>query len=185
MNTMLLIGLIFLGVLVVFLMIAFFTGNKNGDITKYQIIRFITSLCGGFSLAFIGGGVTFEIGAELESGQEWAISSFGGAALFLIIWFTYGKYNPPIKPTLENGGVQFSIPKNISFGQGIKTLVKGFGGVVDFENFTNEDLKIKLDSARLNAVNKVNALSKLSSLSKDLPSYNVVENGNVFTITKI
>jgi hypothetical protein len=84
MSLQLWIAVFFLFILVVFLIVAFFTR----PVAQFTILRFLSSLCGGCAAWFISGDVFLKMSGQM-SGGKYAISGTAGCALFLVVWFFF------------------------------------------------------------------------------------------------
>src|SRR5438034_10702843 len=83
-------GLVFVAILVLFLMVAFFKAGTLSD-GQQKILRFFCSLCAGFAGALITGEALFRLTTDIGRAGNLAVSGTAGAALFFAVWFTYGK----------------------------------------------------------------------------------------------
>ncbi len=167
MTVLLWIGLVFVGLLVVFLMLAFFF-QKNLTQDQRTILRFLTSLCAGFA----GGLITGEALFELSANTDWVSMSVSGAAgfaLFFTVWFTYQLTLPE--------GLNFSLPNGWSFEAAVTTLASAHGAVASLEGFTDEQRQAVLRGQQIKARTMKSGLVAVGELASagELPRYDVIE----------
>ena len=81
------VAVLLLSILVVFLIVAFFTRPTLTD-AQFTILRFLSALCAGCAAWFISGEVLFNMSGQM-SGGKYAISGTSGFALFLVVWFFF------------------------------------------------------------------------------------------------
>lgn len=89
MSSRVVIGIVFLGALVLFLMVAYYVQPNSPY--AYAILKLISALCGGFAGGLFTGEAVVEISKKANGGLEYGLSGTAGFALFLIIW----KFFPP------------------------------------------------------------------------------------------
>src|SRR5438309_10791029 len=77
-------GLVFVAILVLFLMIAFFRAGKLTD-GQNKILRFLCSLCAGFAGALFTGEALFRLTTDVGRTGNLVISGTAGAALFFAV----------------------------------------------------------------------------------------------------
>jgi hypothetical protein len=82
-------ALCFAGLLIVFLLVAFFT-TPNLTEDRRWIVSLIFPLLAGFSTIFMGGAVLLQVSGTTHSGLKFSISAVAGVAVFIICYF-----NPP------------------------------------------------------------------------------------------
>lgn len=188
MSTTLWIGLGFLTVLVIFLMITYFA-KDNSTRAQLNTLRFLTSLCAGFSGGFLMGEALFKLGADLGGGATISISGTAGFALFFTIWFTYSRYlmppNGETPPPPVEESFSLSIPENWTFKVTVDRIVNSVGGNYEFKGFTEEQLNLVVRSEALETPSAKDAIIRLKYLCSDLPEYKVTEESNIFIIEKV
>ncbi|MBI2496995.1 MAG: hypothetical protein HYV75_03400, partial [Opitutae bacterium] len=84
------VSLVFTGVLVLFLMAAFFFHEHIGP-QHQQILRFLSSLCGGFAGGFFTGDLAVKSQLAFAQENPLAVGATGGAAVFFLVFFFYGR----------------------------------------------------------------------------------------------
>lgn len=179
MTSTLIIGLVFLAILLIFLIVSFFTKEELTS-SQYNTLHFLTSLCAGFSGGFITGDTLLKIDT-MSNGLKIGISGTAGFAMFFLIWFTYQKYTAPIPKDTFN----FSIPNGWTFMQTSQAIAQAKNSISSFVNFTSDELNLILDERTLNEKTANDAIEKLKNLNNNIPAYIVNYQNNTFIITKI
>lgn len=80
--------------------------------------------------------------------------------------------------------LKLSIPNGLTFEQCVLVIGKAGRVIVNFEGFTNEDLKVLLPSSDINAENITNALIQLHSVSNKIPQYKVKIANGIYYVQK-
>ena len=158
------IGFGFVGLIVVFFMIAFF---KAPDLTSGQlaILRFLGALCAGFAGALIAGDALFKMQSDLGEGTKLAITGTAGFALFFTVWFFFPKKEeapPPAKDVIN-----LAIPDGWTFKQAVDSLGQHDGRPIQYEGFTDDELQARLRSWQLKARDVPHALEMLRAITAE------------------
>ena len=164
--------------LVAFLMLTFFVKDKTSQ-SQYNTLRFLTSLCGGVTGYFISGTALFSMNSPIGQTGSVAVSGTAGAAFFFVIWFFYPKGETPKPPD----AFYFNVPENTTFDAMVQTIVKTTHNLVNFQNFSPEQLRLILQSQEVHAKSPLDGIQKLKYLNGQLPNYIVDLKNNIFTIT--
>lgn len=179
MTNQLIIGLIFLGILLLFLIIIFFRKTEPEPF-QYNILHFLISLCAGFAGGFLAGEALLKIRSDLSKGFNFAFSGTAGFALFVLIWFTYPKLTPkPLTPAFN-----FRVPDGWTFSQTIEAIAQANNSICSFVGFTNGELNLILNGRELHEKTPLKAIDKLKKMNNYIPDYSVHFMNNTFTITK-
>ncbi len=155
-----LVSLVFSGVLILFLMAAFFLREHIGP-QHQQILRFLASLCGGFAGGFFTGDLAVKSTVAFANGNPLAVGATGGAAVFFLVFFFYGKAGLLAAPDPR---VNFAVPDNWSFSETARALAQGRAATVELLGFTPEELSAKVTPGQLNASSLTAAFERLRDL---------------------
>lgn len=174
----------FSALLIIFLIIAFFSRDKVTDPTKYNILRFLSALCAAFAGSFFVGDALFTASGDLSKGIKFSLTGATGFASFFLIWLTYPKM-PEIRADVNT--FDYAIPQTNqwTFEVAIKALFEGAEiSTYKIEGFTDTELSM-LVHGKVKAETLTGALEKLSFLNRNLPKYSVTQQNEVYNIKKI
>lgn len=153
-------GLGFTGVLVIFLIIAFFRGGNLAH-AQLQILRFLMSLCAGFSGGLLTGDALFRLSTSFGHAGNLVVSGAAGCALFFTVWFTFKV------ALIPKDGICFSIPEGWTFKAAVGALAKGEKVFVEFVGFEPHELSAPLEPHEVRAWTIEEALKDLRMLAND------------------
>jgi hypothetical protein len=171
------IGFGFLALLVLFLIVSFFLTPKLTD-DQRATLKFLSSLCAGFSGGFLTGTALFEM--HMTKGPTtFSISGAAGCALFFTVWFFYPKIFT-LKP-----GFAFSIPANWNFRDSAEQVAQSQGAVVEWQGFKKEELDSPVQTRALSTRTAKDALLQLRLITVNptvIRPYDVEEDGSIFRL---
>lgn len=137
------IGFGFLALLVIFLIASFFfTPRLTAD--QRGTLKFLSSLCGGFSGGFLTGGALFEM-HKAAGATTFTVSGTAGFALFLVVWFFYPKVFK------LDDAFEFSIPSGWTFREAVEAMTRTNDGVSEYQGFTIEELRAPIQGRRISS----------------------------------
>jgi hypothetical protein len=170
------IGLGFAVLLVLFFIVAFFTKDQLSP-GQLQILRFLASLCAGFSGALITGQALVQGDVPLGAAGKLVISGSAGFALFFLVWLTFDR-----TVTLPDS-YNISIPEGLAFKSAVNVIASQDGAVAELVGFSAEETSSALNGQMLNCRSPDEALRLLRNLAKiDIPPYDVSRNGALITL---
>src|SRR5258708_3739886 len=108
-----------------FLMLAYFNNQRIND-NQRAILRFLCSLCAGFSAGLYVGDALFKM--QTSGPTAITVSGTAGFALFFVVWYGFGKYVAP-------DAFAFSVSPGWTFETTARAIAKQGGSLVDFVNF--------------------------------------------------
>jgi hypothetical protein len=171
------IGFGLLALLVVFLIVSFFLTPKLTD-DQRATLKFLTSLCAGFSGGFLTGTALFSM--QLTRGATtFSISGVAGCALFFTVWFFYPKIFA-LKP-----GFAFSVPSKWNFRQSAEQMAQSLGCVVEWQGFKREELDSPVQPRLLSGRTIRDGLLQLRLITTTpnvVRPYDVDEDGSIFRL---
>lgn len=151
------VGLGFAAALIVFLIVVFFKKGQLSD-DQRQILRFLCSLCAGFSGIFITGDALFKLDANLGESTKLLVQGTAGAALFFTVWFTYETVATP------GVGYNFKVPDGWTFETAVQAMTKQDGSVPEFVGFTDEEMNSSLRAQKIETSTIMKAIESLRHL---------------------
>jgi hypothetical protein len=160
MSIQLWVGFGFLSLLVLFLIVAFFTKENLSD-DQRTILKLLCALCAAFAGGFISGDALF----KMDLATKVFIASSAGFAAFCIVWFFFPK--PPSVPPRPPDAIRFSIPKGWTFKQTVEALVERENAVAKFVNFTPAELQTLLRERELEFTSVREALGAMRLLASN------------------
>jgi hypothetical protein len=174
----------FLLLLVLFLMVAFFVFDTLSSDRRGNL-RFLSSLCAGFAGGFLTGSALFQ--AEWSNtGGKIGVSGTAGFALFMIVFYGYRRLAPdvPNEPGAPDR-ILIDLPENWNFGQATGALAESGRAGIEFEDFTDAELKAKLRPQSLAAKSVADAMLAVRGLtlkSNAVRRYGVSKNGSTYLL---
>lgn len=153
------VGVAFVVVLIAFAVYAF---TRRGQLEphRWQILRFLLSLCGAFAGGLIAGDALFRVVQKWGLNNELFASGTSGFALFLAVWFTF-----PGVAGKPNIGFAFSLPNGWTFQGAATAIAKNDHALVDLNSFTVNELSVILSPAALRTDTPLQALLALHNLA--------------------
>jgi hypothetical protein len=179
MTTQVWIGVIFAGVVVLFLMLAYF--GPPMDAGRHAIIRFLCALCAGCAGGFLAGSALFEYAQNLPNGGKIAFTGVAGFGLFGLVLLTFPGHTPPVGEDTFN----ISFPAGTTFQDAAKTVAQRNSSVAILEGFETAE-KNTLVTGTLNgtgADRHVQVLRRLGDLAAtSIRPYTVTFEGNAYLL---
>jgi hypothetical protein len=149
----------FAALLIVFLIIAYFVGQRL-EPQQWQILRFLCALTAAFAGWFISGAVVVEYAQELAGGGRLTAQGSAGMGLFLLVWFGFKTVSHP-PPDLS-----FSVPAGWTLEQAATALAEHDASKVDLRALNNSERSAPLEAAELRTRTVLKALQTLGNLAK-------------------
>lgn len=181
-----LIGVIFLGVLLLFLMVAYY--HPPNSPYAYSILKLISAICGGFAGGFLTGEAVVKISNDVAAGGlQYALSGTAGFGLFLVIWmfFPPPPQDEPAPAQVGENGFNYMPPEGCTFELAAKLIAKSRKAVVRLQGFTEIECRAVLDSQEIHANDAAHALKLLRDLAPrgQVREYGVSYSDSVYTMT--
>jgi hypothetical protein len=171
-------GTAFAAFLVLFLVIAYVRGGSLHR-GQWAILRILSALCAGASGAFLTGDAVFSMSGRFTWGTT-AVSGTAGVALFLVVWYGFGKFieEPPDAFT-------FSIGRGWTFKNAANALAQLDSAVVEFQGFKDDELNSKLQERQIRVTTVTEGLMALRPMARDrvLPKYAVTFERPTYRLT--
>jgi hypothetical protein len=166
---------------ILFLMATFFLRATLTD-DQRQTLRFLCSLCSGFSAFFISGDALVKGDVPLGGGTQLAISGSAGFGLFMLVWFFY-----PRNVAVPADAFNFSVPDGWTFEQAVATITEADDAFYELEGFTLAQKKAPLRARALQAASVSAALPLLGRMcaTSGFPRYEVVLQEKVYRLIVI
>lgn len=180
------IGVTFLGVLLLFLMVAYY--HPPNSPYAYSILKLISAICGGFAGGFLTGEAVVKISNDAAAGGlQYALSGTAGFGLFLVIWMFFPP-PPAVEPApaqVGEDGFNYTPPEGCTFEQAAKLIAKSRKAVVRLQGFTEVEYRAVLDSQEIHANDAAHALKLLRDLAPrgQVRNYEVKYSDSVYTMT--
>ena len=178
------VGFGFLFLLILFLMVAFFVFDTLSSDRRGNL-RFLSALSGGFAGGFFTGSALFQ--AEWSTtGSKIGVSGTAGFALFMIVFYGYRKLAPdvPNEPGVPDR-LSIDIPESWNFEQVIGVLAQSGKASIEFDGFTDAELKAKVRQQQLEAKSVADAMLAVRGLTvkaNAVRKYGVNKNGSTYTL---
>ena len=169
-------GIAFLGLLLIFLMAAFFVRDLPPQ--SYTILRVFSALAAALAGSLIAGQAVVQASSGAPQGTQWAVSGSAGFALFILIWMWF-----PERHAGGAGSRVLTVPGG-PFAETVDALVEAEGAVARFEGFTDAEYGIHLRSRKLTVRDLSHALELLRDLAPNgkLRHYDVSYNDAVYLL---
>ena len=169
------IGTALVGIVVIFLISAFFLMGRMSS-EQFTIVRFLAALCGGGAGGIFTGQALFQWESHPGPGETIFYSASGGLALFGLVWLTFPKLPPPLELTDH---INISLPA-LSFRQAAREVGKTVRRNVAFDaKFSKAQLSLKLPGIEINAANIPDAMEQIRVQSTQLPQFTVELKSNI------
>jgi hypothetical protein len=151
----------FAGLLVTFLMVAFFRAPRlSGD--QRSILKFLSALCAAFSGIMIAGDALFRL--NRSGNTQLAVSGTAGFALFFVVWFFFPK--PPRQDTsMPKDRFSLKVTDNWTFQQTVDALARDDNAVAEYIGFTTQELSSTLKSWAISTETVRDAMLRLRSIT--------------------
>lgn len=178
------VALGFVAALIVFLMLAYFTPERQGT-GQGQILRFLCCLCAGFAGGLFTGDALFKLDTEIGDATKLAISGTTGFAFAFAIWFTW-RWGFPLPSSVPPApAINISIPDGWNFKKAVEALVDNDHALVDFVGFKPEELAAPLQRKELhyNTVEEALLALRFVAASSAIRPYDVKIEPSLYRLT--
>lgn len=141
------------------------------------LLRLLGAVCAGASAFLMSGAALIEITGSLGSGLNLLLRGTGGIALFILVWWQWGR--------MFDEGVGIRVPDGARFRDVVDVIVSKDDATVEFVNFSDAQLNAVLRGQSLRAKTSEEAMHALRLLSREevVPSYTIQKVGSVYKFT--
>ena len=173
------IGAVTFGLLVAFLLVAYFFPPKVYG--QYVVLRLIAMILAGVAGLILGGEVAVRFSGSVSEFGKLAGSASGAVALLVLIWFTFPKPPSPMpSPPSSPGSISIAFPANTQFRQAAEIIARVNNGSVSLKGFSGAEERTSLSFLNLSESSKVAAFRRLADLvpANGIRPYEVTESGS-------
>jgi hypothetical protein len=178
MNALQIVAICFLAVTLLFLMYLVLSERKTEiDRERFEIVRVIASICGGFAAGLYIGDLHLLIQSKIPGGQITVSAATGAAGFALVFWF-FGR------KTVSGSWYNAAIPEGYTFRRAVSTLAEQDRRAAAFEGFTQQHLDAPLSASTIKERNIVGALAAVRKLSVavPIPKYDVEPDSSTYLL---